>query len=222
MSRKGGSWNTGDVERENGILNSRERRYLLTNGERSDLAKKRGVKNEMLLTGENEIESGSAKERQIRQQIRNHTMNAILDFPYLVGHLEDRDKRRIFNDGYDPSNSDEDMEQLGQLEQVNYNLPTIVAFLYQLYQMEHSDATVHEFEELVRKGIETAHLTEGREATATVDISVDIGDSVGELLSRYENEGPESLTEQEAHLLYEYDEITQEEYIEWLKKSSGD
>jgi hypothetical protein len=222
MSRKDRSWKRGDVERKRGILNSRERRYLLTNGKRSDLAKKRGVKDEMLLTGENEIESGSPGERAIRQQIRNHTMNAILDFPYLVGHLEERDKRRILNDGYDPSNSNENMEQSGQLEHVNYDLPTAVAFLYQLYQMEYSDATIHEFEELVRKGVETAHLTEGREATATVDISVDIGDSVGELLSRYENEGVESLTEQEAHLLYEYDEITREEYIEWLKKSGGD
>jgi hypothetical protein len=219
MSRKDAEWKNTDVERDRGILNERERRYLLTNGIRTELAEERGTTDEIRLTGEDAIEPGSARERQIRQQIRNHTMNAILDFSYLVGHLENRDKERIFNDGYDPSDTGENAEKSGKLMQVNHHISDLVMFIYQLYRLEYDETAIQEFEELIRRGLESTHLTEKRDATAKVDIDLQLGDSIDQLVTQYEEEGLKSLAEQEAHLLYEHREISRDEYIQWLKNS---
>lgn len=219
MAGKDIDWKAGNVNRERGILNTRERRFLITNGVRNDFAEERGATDKMRLTGEDKIESGSAKERQVRQQIRNHTMNALLDFTYLAGHLEDRDKRRIYNDGYDPSKTSENVENSWQLKQVEHELPVVIMFLYQLYQLEHGGAAVQELEELVRKGVESAHYTEGQDATVSVDIDLELGRDIDELVSRYESEGLESLTEREAYLLHEHREISREEYIQWLENA---
>ena len=72
-------------ERERGILNPRERRYL---------------------RGEEGIEPQSQDERSIRQAIRKHLRNSILDFKLLYHYLEKRDRQRVFNPdgGYEDPN----------------------------------------------------------------------------------------------------------------------
>jgi hypothetical protein len=65
-----------DPTRPRGILNERERRYLL---------------------GESDIEPRSQAERDIRATIRSRLRHAIYDFALLFTHLEDRDIEQVFN-----------------------------------------------------------------------------------------------------------------------------
>lgn len=67
---------TTDPSRPRGILNDRERRYLLDQAE---------------------IEPRSQPERDIRATIRNRVTHAIYDFALLFDHLEDRDIEQVFN-----------------------------------------------------------------------------------------------------------------------------
>lgn len=65
-----------DPSRARGILNERERRYLLD---------------------QTDIEPRSQPERDIRATIRNRMTHAIYDFALLFDHLEDRDIEQVFN-----------------------------------------------------------------------------------------------------------------------------
>lgn len=65
-----------DPTRQRGILNERERRYLL---------------------GQADIEPRSQTERDIRATIRNRIKHAIYDFSLLFAHLEDRDIEQVVN-----------------------------------------------------------------------------------------------------------------------------
>jgi hypothetical protein len=67
---------TTDPSRPRGILNARERRYLL---------------------GQAEIESQSQTERDIRATIRTRVRHALFDFALLYDHLEDRDIDQVFD-----------------------------------------------------------------------------------------------------------------------------
>jgi glycerophosphoryl diester phosphodiesterase len=65
-----------EVDRSRGILSPRDRRYLL---------------------GEADVSSSSQEERNIRAAIRDRLANAILDFSLLFQHMEDRDRRQVFD-----------------------------------------------------------------------------------------------------------------------------
>jgi hypothetical protein len=67
---------TTDPSRPRGILNARERRYLL---------------------GQAEIESQSQTERDIRATIRTRVRHALFDFTLLFAHMEDRDLAQVFD-----------------------------------------------------------------------------------------------------------------------------
>lgn len=71
-----------DATRTRGILNRREREYLL---------------------GQSDIEPRSPDERAIRATIRQHVRHAFLDFYILLEELEDRDLEHIFNEASDGS-----------------------------------------------------------------------------------------------------------------------
>jgi hypothetical protein len=209
MARKSREWYTSSTDRKRGILNKRERNYLLTNGVRSEGA--------YTPDDAETIEPGSAKERQIRQQIRNHTMNAMLDFAFLVAQMEDRDKRRVFNDGFDPERPNDVGEGKKKSHfEVQRELPTLIAFVYQLYQLEGGNVASDSLAEAVRRGIETVHHTNGRSVTADVEITIETGDEVAEIADRYHDQGPVAITDKEAFLLYEYEEIDTSEYVEFV------
>lgn len=65
-----------DSTRPRGLLNERERRYLL---------------------GQTDIEPHTQPERDIRATIRNRLTHAIYDFALLFDHLEDRDLAQVFD-----------------------------------------------------------------------------------------------------------------------------
>ena len=67
---------TTDPTRPRGILNERERRYLL---------------------GDADVEPKSQTERDIRATIRNRLRHAVYDFSLLFSHLEDRDIDQVFD-----------------------------------------------------------------------------------------------------------------------------
>lgn len=67
---------TRNPKRPRGILNERERRYLL---------------------GQAEIEPHSQTERDIRATIRTRVQHALFDFALLFDHMEDRDLAQVFD-----------------------------------------------------------------------------------------------------------------------------
>ncbi|MFC4550798.1 MULTISPECIES: hypothetical protein [Halorussus] len=64
-----------DPERDRGILSTKDRQFLLD---------------------EAAIESKSSAERVARSRIRDRILNALLDFSIIADELEDRDKKRVF------------------------------------------------------------------------------------------------------------------------------
>lgn len=63
-------------DRERGFLSKRDRKYLL---------------------GETDIESKSARERNVRRSIRERTRSAFIDFTLMMDELEDKDREQIFD-----------------------------------------------------------------------------------------------------------------------------
>lgn len=203
-----------DPRRPRGILNERTRKYLLDPIEdHGDLTEYGRELKELL--DDFEVESGSARERQIRQQIRDSTMNAILDFNLLAGNLEERDKRRILNDGWDPEHHHECGES-PILFDMRDSLPVLITFIYQLYLIDQDavEFASDQLAETVRKGVESAHATDGQVATAEVDIDVTLGTEIDELLEQYESQGPEAITEEEGWILRQHDLIDAEQFAE--------
>lgn len=68
---------SNESERDRGVLTPRERRYL---------------------RGELDIDAGTAYARSIRQNIRNHLLSAVLDFPLILDAVEDRDREKVFEE----------------------------------------------------------------------------------------------------------------------------
>jgi len=71
---------TSDPSRPRGLLNERERQYLL---------------------GQADIEPRSQTERDIRATIRTRLQQALYDFALLYDHLEDRDIAQVFDSNVD-------------------------------------------------------------------------------------------------------------------------
>lgn len=188
-------WRLEDPSRPRGILNERARKYLF---------------------GTSDIEPGSANERNVRQQIRNWTINTIFDFVVLVGELEERDKRKILNDGWDPNRPQESGED-PPIFKVRDDLPFLITFIYQLYQLDSSGVATDMLEETVRRGIESAHATAGEYATASVNIDVTTGPNLDELENRFSQEGVAAVTEDQAFLLYRAGRISGSEYIDVIE-----
>jgi hypothetical protein len=207
-------WNIEDPSRPRGILNERARKYLLDPSLIEPNSEyQQEIKEEI---ESSDIEPKTASEREVRQNIRNWTMNTIFDFAILVGHLEERDKRKILNDGWDPKRAQETGEN-PPVYNVRYDLPFVITFIYQMYQIDSGTVAAKGLAETVRKGIESAHATAGEHATANVNIEVSVGPDIDELSSRFEEQGPNGVTEEEAYLLYQHDQITRDEYIDVLK-----
>lgn len=217
MARKEPEWYAGAIDRDRGILNERERRYLLNNGARSNKVE---LSEEYQVLESDQIEPGSAQERQVRQQIRDHTMNAILDFSLLMPQLEDRDKRRVFNDGYDPEKMSEMNNQgtEGRIDEVQREIPIVIGFLYQLYQLEYRDGASQALENAVKRAIETVHNTDGRKVTATVNIEIEFGSEIDEIVNRYDSKGMEAIDGEEAHMLFQRGEMATEEYLRYVEE----
>jgi hypothetical protein len=95
--------------RGRGILNERQRAYL---------------------TGESDIETGTANERSIRQAIRNNLQNALLDMVILERNLEERDRSQVF-DAFDARHYDDpSVEHVGSRDEHERSLGDLLAFLY--------------------------------------------------------------------------------------------
>jgi hypothetical protein len=96
--------------RGRGIINERQRNYLRE---------------------ESDIESGSQAERSIRQSIRDNLRNALLDMVVLNRHLEDRDRRQVF-DSFDANRYDDDtVDHPGTDYEHEVALGELLALIYQ-------------------------------------------------------------------------------------------
>lgn len=136
-----------DSERGRGILGRSDRKFLV---------------------GDSDIEPKSQSERNARARIRDRLRNAILDFPILLEHLEDRD-----------------LEQVLQPD-VLYNdvtaaIPAAIGLLYL------DDEEV--FQTRVQQGIKKAEVRKGWDADVTVDIDVERKTSVEDLADRVAETG---------------------------------
>jgi len=88
----------------------------------------------------------------------------------------------------------------------------------QLYRIEEDTESIERLTEAVRRGIESARATAGKKATADVDIDLTVGPEIEEIHQLYTENGPEAVTENELHLLYQSDYITTSEYIEAIEE----
>lgn len=215
MGERTSSWRLSDPDRPIGILNSRLRKYLQSRGPDFEATTEyeRELKQKL---AEIDIEPKSPAERQARQEIRDRVINAIFDFNLLAGNLEERDKRRILNDGWDPERHSERNED-PLLHKVRDDLPVLITFIYQLYQIDSQSVASEALSKTVKRGIESAHAAAGQHATADVNIEVTVSSGIENIHNQLKEEGPESITEEQAHLLYSHDRLSLEEYTNVLK-----
>lgn len=166
------------TDRGRGVLNQRQREYLL---------------------GESDIETKSPAERAIRQDIRENLRNAILDFPILLEHLEDRDLKQVLQantllNGADIVYND-----------VSKAVPSGVGLLYL------DDEEV--FETRVQSGIKRAEIRKGWDADVTVSIDVERNVDVDDLADAVADEGVDTdVTVRELNVLLTAGEIEPELY----------
>lgn len=199
MAWKDSEWKPDKADRNNGILNERERRYLIS---------------------PDELDLSPAQERQIRQQIREHTMNAILDFAILRQDLEERDRERIWHDGQNPNNHREACDgEEGDLYRVRYHLPHVISFLYRFIIDEPEQIATEKFTKVVIDGITDAYGVEGYKANVTIgdgSINVTLGTEMDEITERLDEHGAESITFDELNFLYTRGVISQTEFTDML------
>lgn len=166
-----------DRDRDRGILTPTDREFLL---------------------GESEIESKSQSERNARARIRKRLRNAVLDFPILLEHLEDRDLKQVF-----------DPDVLWH--EIDVAIPAGIGLLYL------DDEEV--FETRVLHGIKSAEIRKGYDADVTVDIEVDRELSIDRLAERVAEAGDETdVTVRQLNVLLEAGEIDPERYGRLVKK----
>lgn len=109
------------AERPRGVLNKRERQYLL---------------------GETDIEPKSPEERSIRQDIREHIKHGLVDFQLLRRSLEERDREQII-----PENSLHS-DRLRPESSLRGGLTSMLAFAFQLeaHEAEFAESLEHAIE----------------------------------------------------------------------------
>ena len=117
------------------------------------------------LRGEAEVENGGARERTIRNRIRNHIKQTVKEFRVVHDTVEGRDKEQVY-DEIDPSSETEylyrnftDADET-TLEQ---GLVAMVSFVYEACQ--NSDL---EFETVVERAIDEHHQND---TTVTLEVN---------------------------------------------------
>ena len=92
------------------------------------------------LQGMADVEEGSARERTMRNRIREHVKEAVKEFGYLIDKLEYRDKKQIFEDLGEPTSTEHIIEELTDKEpSMEYGLISMVAFVYECCQNSELD-----------------------------------------------------------------------------------
>jgi hypothetical protein len=159
-----------ESERERGILSKRDRAYLL---------------------GYSDIESGSARERNVRRDIRERTRNAILDFSLLLEELEDKDREQIFS-----SNN---------AERFDNGLANAISFFYL-----GSLGRVPNFETVLSRGVWRAEQIRTDSEALAFDVNVSIDPEpvsqmdFDEIADRIRRGNWEELTEKEMRQFIKY------------------
>lgn len=177
-----------DHDRDRGILTTADREYLC---------------------GEREY-SSEQSERDARYRIRKRVKNSILDFSILLNHLQDPDRKQIFqsnfpqkpDSGGDPDISLDDFEEIVEKHRFQDSMSNAIGFLY-LATMDVNWRVESAFSD----GIKQA---EEKRGFVVDDVSVDISVSrkeagIDELIKRFE-EG-DSLTPEELRTVLRSDSV---------------
>lgn len=180
------SFDPHDTSRPRGVLNERERDYLL--GKNSDI--KKGEK--------------TAEERGVRQSIRKHIRHALIDFQIIYKELEERDRDQIIP-GTGP--------QQNPLPDSPYSPGWIMggrtgmlAFAFQLAEHE------KDFEESLERGIEWAVRESGWHAEVDINIDLKRTDRIDTLIERVEAGGGAAVSGDELFTLLTSGRISREEW----------
>lgn len=170
-------------ERPRGILTRRERKYYL---------------------GLSDIEPATQTERTLRQGVRTHLEQTILDFTILYQTLEERDLAAVMAG---------QVEIEGERRPTNYvgdSATDMIAFLFRHFEQE------FRFERLVTEGIERAVKHDGLSARVTVDIDVRRGEPIEEIRTRLEEDGLDEVSESDLRTLHDVGELDPVRYGELM------
>jgi len=151
-----------DSTGDRGIVNDRERQWLRD--------------------GLEEIEPKSPDERAIRQAIRHHLKNAILDFSVLYQYLEDRDRQMVFESEGDHDPSETQLRSVFQDGFVGEDTPLLrapspeveqalidaVAFLWANAPIAGIDPA-----DLIETGVKRGYTDQHPDRIAEVDLDLD-------------------------------------------------
>lgn len=176
-------------DRPRGILTRRERKYYL---------------------GQSDIEPGTQAERSLRQSVRQHLTQAILDFTILYQCLETRDLDAVFE-----AKVAVDGERV-PTGYVRNSVKDMIAFLYRHVDNE------YRFERLVTEGIERAVHHAGWSAQVNVDIDVELEEPIDDIHTRLKEDGPDAVSRGELRTLLEAGELSDLEYAKLLVERSED
>lgn len=157
-----------DAERPRGILNTRDREYLL---------------------GESDIEPRSQRERERRSDIRERAWNGLLDLQLLANELEDRDLQQLLPNREATDSSDESARETAAYFQAMVGL---FSFGYRAVMLESSyehfksitEAAIQRHEE--RQALDTDNTILTTRPDVAVSITPPRTINTAETLERYE------------------------------------
>lgn len=143
-------------------------------------------------------------ERNARARIRDRIYNAILDFEYLVEHLEDRDRELVFEKRF------ENMDGTDALDA----MVSAMAFLY----LATGDTDL-EFESVLSEGINVAEAKSDRAAAVDLDLTFH---SLTASQLREKLERGETLSLTELAFLHNSDEVRMDELASYFREFEED
>lgn len=213
-------WSTTDPDRKNSVLNPRSRLYLIDENKLEPKSEHSRYHDLIERINNLDIEPKSDKERQVRQEIRKRVLNSTMDLNLVVNELEQRDKRKILNDGWDSKRADELREEPPMFV-FRDELDIFIQFIYDLYQADTDTGpmeAVDMLEEDIYEAIERTHIQKNENPEISVDIDLSFPSDFEELYERYEN-APETLEKREVMRLNTNDYISNDELIEWIQNA---
>jgi len=177
--------------------------------------------NEIQCLSGQEVKRGS----QTRYHIRYKALGALDDLFTVNSGLSNKDARKMFEGtgnittkGTTRDSPEGDRDVLPGREG---ELSSIIALACRGY--ERNGIEPEEFVSKVvvpgiRKGVGDANDIHPKRVSVDIQADITPYDDMSKLADRLEQEGPESLTEREAYLLYQYDKITLEKFTSVLEE----